>query len=536
MGEPYLLEMRGITKLFPGVVALNNVTFQVKKGTIHGLVGENGAGKTTLMKILSGTYPHGTYQGEIALYSKALELGSSSDALEEGIGIVPQEIAVIDQLTVAENVVVGQWVQGAGQLVNMRRIKRQVADLLEGYNISLDPGAMVVRLTAAQKQLVMIARALFRNPSMLILDEPTSSLALHEIENLFAHLEGLRERGVTCVFITHKLAEIFQLTDHTTVLRDGEVTGEFGREDYDESDIIAAMVGRKIENLYPSRHSSIAEVEVLRVENLTIPHPIIANRNVVEDVSFSLCEGEILGLAGLVGSGRSEVVNALIGRMRYAGKVFVDGKEIQINSPAGANKAGIGLITEDRKKDGLLPNLQVRPNLTLHSLSSFSSSGWINAARERLLAKEQVQRFNIRTPSIEQMVVNLSGGNQQKVILAKVLMADPQILLMDEPTKGVDIGAKNEIYKLMLELVARGISIVMISSELPELLAMCDRFVVLAEGMVADEFPRAEASEHRVMLAATRARSEALARNGHPRATANEQQVAVRESNVSADS
>lgn len=523
MGEPYLLEMRNITKRFPGVVALNDVTFQVEKGTIHGLVGENGAGKTTLMKILSGTYPHGTYEGEIVLAGKVLELGSSSDALDEGIGIVPQEIAVIDQLTVAENIVVGQWVSGAGQLVSMRRIKRQVADLLRGYNISLDPGALVARLTAAQKQLVMIARALFRNPSMLILDEPTSSLALHEIENLFAHLEALRDKGVTCVFITHKLAEIVQLTDYTTVLRDGEVTGEFEREDYDESAIIDAMVGRKIENLYPSRTAEIGEEEVLRVENLTIPHPIIANRNVVEGVHFSLRRGEILGLAGLVGSGRSEVVNALVGRMKHTGKIFINGNETQISSPASASRAGIGLITEDRKKDGLLPNLQVRPNLTLHSLPAFSTSGWLNAAKERLLASEQVQRFNIRTPSIEQMIVNLSGGNQQKVILAKVLMADPSILLMDEPTKGVDIGAKNEIYKLMLELVERGISIVMISSELPELLAMCDRFVVLAEGMVADEFPKAEASEHRVMLAATRARSEALARNSHPRSSAEKQ-------------
>lgn len=523
MGEPYLLEMKSITKRFPGVTALDNVTFQVKKGTIHGLVGENGAGKSTLMKILSGTYRYGTYEGEIVLDGKVLQLSSSSDALEQGIGIVPQEIAVIDHLTVAENIVVGQWVTGVGKLVSMRRIKRQVADLLQGYNIALDPGAMVARLTAAQKQLVMIARALFRNPSMLILDEPTSSLALHEIENFFAHLESLREKGVTCVFITHKLAEIFQLTDRTTVLRDGELTGEFDREEYDESAIISAMVGRTIGNLYPRRHSDISEKEVLRVEHLTIPHPIIANRNIVEDVSFSLYKGEILGLAGLVGSGRSEVVNALVGRLKHSGKILIEGKETNIGSPADAKRIGIGLITEDRKADGLLPNLQVRPNVTLHSLPAFSTSGWLNAAKEKLLAREQVQRLNIRTPSIEQMVVNLSGGNQQKVILAKVLMADPEILLMDEPTKGIDIGAKNEIYKLMLELVARGISVIMISSELPELLAMCDRFVVLAEGMVADEFPKAEASEHRVMLAATRARSEALTRNNHVRLADSEQ-------------
>lgn len=516
MGESYLLEMRHITKRFPGVVALAGVTFQVKEGTIHGLVGENGAGKTTLMRILSGTYPHGTYEGELILGGAVLQLRSSSDALQQGIGIVPQEIMVIDQLTVAENILVGQWGGGNSRLVSMRQVKRRVTDLLDRYSISLDPGAMVSRLTAAQKQLVMIARALSRNPSILILDEPTSSLALHEIENLFTHLEQLRNRGVTCVFITHKLAEIFRLTDHTTVLRDGQVTGEFDRKDYDEADIIAAMVGRKIENLYPTRDSEIGSETVLQVEDLTIPHPRIAGRNIVEDVHLTLRKGEILGLAGLVGSGRSEVVNAIVGRMRHTGRIFVHGKEVQIHSPADAKRMGIGLITEDRKKDGLLPNLQVRPNITLHSLDVFASSGLLNTAKEKRLASEQVKRFSIRTPSTEQMIVNLSGGNQQKVILAKVLMASPAILLMDEPTKGVDIGAKNEIYKLMLELVKEGISIIMISSELPELLAMCDRFVVLAEGRVTDEFTKAEASEHRVMLAATRARSETLERSWAP--------------------
>jgi D-xylose transport system ATP-binding protein len=275
-------------------------------------------------------------------------------------------------------------------------------------------------------------------------------------------------------------------------------------------------VGRKIENLYPTRSSDIGEEEVLRVEDLTIPHPTIANRNVVEGVGFSLRKGEILGLAGLVGSGRSEVVNAIVGRMRHTGRILVDGKEIQIHSPADAKRVGIGLITEDRKKDGLLPNLQIRPNVTLHNLRILSSLGLLNASKEKRHASEQVKRFNIKTPSIEQMVVNLSGGNQQKIVLAKVLMASPEILLMDEPTKGIDIGAKNEIYKLMLELASGGISIIMISSELPELLAMCDRFVVLAEGRVADEFAKAEASEHRVMLAATQARSQSLERNKPP--------------------
>ncbi len=514
MVDTYLFEMNHVTKRFPGVVALKDVTFKVKTGSIHGLVGENGAGKSTLMKILSGTYPHGSYEGELILNGQVLQLNSPSDALNKGIGIVPQEINVIEQLSVAENIVVGKWTSSEVSLVNMGSIRKRVGEFLREYNIALDPATLVFRLTAAQKQLVMIARALYRNPSLLILDEPTSSLALHEIEHLFQNLETLRDKGVTCVFITHKLSEIFKITDRTTVLRDGEVTGEFERENYSESDVISAMVGRKIENLYPSRYSKIGTEEVLRVEHITIPHPTIANRNVVDDVSFSLKKGEILGLAGLVGAGRSEVVNAIIGRLKFSGNIFVSGKPVQIHNPGDAKQAGIALITEDRKRDGLLPNLEIRPNITINSLGLFTRNALLNASQERSIAREYVAKFAIKTPSIEQMVTNLSGGNQQKVILGKVLMANPHILLMDEPTKGVDIGAKNEIYKLMLDLVNQGISIIMISSELPELLAMCDRFVVLAEGKVADEFSRQEASEYRVMLAATQARDQIKERNG----------------------
>lgn len=512
MSDPYILEMKQITKRFPGVVALKDVTFKVKKGTIHGLVGENGAGKSTLMKILSGTYTHGSYEGELILKNNILNINSPADALEQGIGIVPQEINVVDQLTVAENIVVGKWTGSNGnnksRLVSIRRLKKQVAEFLEEFGISLDPGATLARLTAAEKQLVMIARALYRRPSILILDEPTSSLALNEINNLFAHLNDLRQKGITCVFITHKLVEIFELTDHTTVLRDGAVTGEFERDEYNENDIIAAMVGRQIENLFPTRESVVGTEKVLRVENFTIPHPTIANRNVVENVSFDLRKGEILGLAGLVGSGRSEVVNAIVGRLEFSGNLYVNDVQVNVHNPGDALRAGIGLITEDRKKDGLLPNLEIRSNITIQHLKSFSSFGILNLAKEKNLARQQVEKFNIKTPSIEQMIVNLSGGNQQKVILAKVLMPNPMILLMDEPTRGIDIGAKNEIYKLMLSLVNAGISIVMISSELPELLGMCDRFIVLAEGRVVDGFPKSEASEHRVMQAATLARSE----------------------------
>ena len=511
MDETALLEMHHITKKFPGVVALNDVTFRVRKGEIHGLIGENGAGKTTLMKILSGTYPTGAYQGEIRLDGELLDLRSPSTALDQGIGVVPQEISVIEELSVAENIVVGRWARGRQQVINLRAITRRVREFLSEQELDLDPNQKVARLTAAQKQEVMIARALYTNPSVLILDEPTSSLSLQEIQNLFRILRDLREQGVTCIFITHKLAEIYELTDRTTVLRDGEVSGEFVDKDYNERDIITAMVGRTIDQLYPARDSDWSDQEVLRVEDLTIAHPIIANRNTVEGVSFALKRGEILGISGLVGAGRSEVVNAIYGRLRFSGRVFVEGREVKINSTADAKRAGIALVTEDRKVDGLLPDLPLRPNLTINNLRLITRAVFLNSRKERKVATEYTEKLDIQAPSIETMVTNLSGGNQQKVVLGRVLMGEPKILLLDEPTKGVDVGAKNEIYKIMLDMVREGISIIMISSELPELLAMCDRFVVLAGGRIVDEFDKAEASEHRVMLAATGSNGRAAA-------------------------
>jgi ABC-type sugar transport system ATPase subunit len=336
-------------------------------------------------------------------------------------------------------------------------------------------------------------------------------MSLQEIENLFRILRDLREQGVTCIFITHKLSEIYELTDRTTVLRDGEVAGEFTREEYNDNDIITAMVGRTIDQLYPTRDSEFSQEEVFRVEDLTIAHPIIANRNMVEGVSFNLRRGEILGISGLVGAGRSEVVNAINGRLKFSGRVFVEGQEVKIRNTGDAKRAGIALVTEDRKVDGLLPDLTIRPNLTVNNLRLISNAVFLRRRKERRVATEYLEKLNIQAPSIETLVTNLSGGNQQKVVLGRVLLGEPKILLLDEPTKGVDVGAKNEIYKIMLDLVAEGISIIMISSELPELLAMCDRFVVLAGGRIADEFDKAEASEHRVMLAATSARGVGVA-------------------------
>ena len=475
------------------------------QGEIHGLIGENGAGKSTLVKILSGIYPEGDYDGVFYLSGEMLKLQSPNDALKMGIGIVPQEINVLDDLPVFENIAVGKWGGDNAVLISLNKVSKEVAKFLEDLNIDLDPMERTSRLTAAQKQVLMIARALYSDPQVLILDEPTSSLSSTEIDVLFNVLDRLRDRGITIIFITHKLKEIFQMTDRTTVLRDGEVAGNFTREEYNENDIISAMVGRTIENYYPARIDKPGKKEVLRVNKLTIEHPVIANRNLVEDVSFSLYDGEILGLAGLVGSGRSEVVNAISGRIPYKGEIYIDNRLCNIRNTSDAKSNGIALITEDRKNEGLLFDLPIRPNISLNVLKEISSFSFIRGQQEKDLAMEYLGKLNIIAPTIESMVVNLSGGNQQKVVIGRALAGNPKIIMMDEPTKGVDVGAKNEIYKLMLDLVKEGISIVMISSELPELLGICDRFVVLSGGMVQDEFTRDEASDTRVMKAAVQA-------------------------------
>jgi ABC-type sugar transport system ATPase subunit len=497
-----VLEMRGITKEFPGVRALDDVTLQVRRGHIHALLGENGAGKSTLMKILDGVYPAGTFQGEMMLAGVAIQLHSPHDAQRKGIGYVPQEITVIEGLTVAENIFVGHWVD-RGVLVSFRNLFARATQFLKQININLDPHRLVSSLNASQRQLVMIARAMSTNPSVLILDESTACLTQDEADNLFRILRLLQQQGVTSLISTHKLSEVFDLADRATVMRDGAVVAHFDRSQFNEDDIVSAMIGRKIENFYPARDSAVRQDEVLRVENLTVPHPHIANKNVVEAVSFAVRRGEILGIGGLVGSGRSEIVNALYGRLPCSGRIFIEGREVKIRNPRDAKNRGIGLLTEERKQDGLLFNFAIRENVTLHSLESVSRFRVLDRKRETQLANDYKERLAIRAPSVATSVSTLSGGNQQKVVLAKVLLPKPKVLLLDEPTKGVDVGAKNEIYKLMMDLVRQGIALVVISSELPELLALCDRFIVLTRGKLADQFAKAEASEHRLMLAAT---------------------------------
>lgn len=501
IGSDYALELERITKDFPGVRALHEVTLRVRRGEVHALVGENGAGKSTLMKILNGVYPFGSFTGQIQVRGEPVRFHSPHDAQRQGIGLVPQEIQVLEALTVAENIFVGRWTDGCW--VSFRQMHARAEAVLRQIGSPFSTHQVVATLGASERQLVMIARALAANPAVLVLDEPTSALTHGEAAHLFQVVRKLRADGGTIIFISHKLDEIAALADRSTVLRDGQVVAELGPGEFDASRLIAAMVGRKIENLFPSRDSVPAADEVLRVEGLTVPHPHRASRNVVEDISFSLRRGEILGLAGLVGSGRSEIVGALYGRIPSRGRVFVAGQPVQLSSPGAAKRAGIGLVAEERKKQGLLFNLGIRQNISINSLALVSRGGVVNRGRERRLASGFFSRLSIRASSLDTGVGELSGGNQQKVVLAKVLSANPRVLLLDEPTKGIDVGAKLEIYKLMRDLVREGVAIIFISSELPELMAMSDRFLVLAAGKVRDRFDKAEASEERVMAAAT---------------------------------
>jgi ABC-type sugar transport system ATPase subunit len=455
----YALEMLDIVKEFPGVKALRGVTLQVRPGHVHALMGENGAGKSTLMKILDGVYPAGSYQGRMVIDGQEVAFGSPHDARMRGIGYVPQEIN--------------------------------------------DPRRPISTLAASQRQLVMIARALSTNPRVLILDESTSSLTLEETGNLFRIVRHLQSRGVTCLFITHKMAELFELADRVTVLRDGAVVSHFQRGGFQEGDIVSAMVGRRIDQFYPHRDSPIGDVEVLKVQGLTVPHPHLARRNVVEDLSFTLRRGEILGIAGLVGSGRTETVNALYGRIPCRGQIEIQGRPAKIRRPRDAKRLGLGLLTEERKKEGLLFNFGIRENISINHLAGVSRFGLLSRRKENQIARLYMQQLVVRAPSPTTPVLNLSGGNQQKVVLAKALVAGPTVLMLDDPTKGVDVGAKNEIYKLMLDLARQGIAQIVISSELPELLAMCDRLIVLWRGKKTAELTKQQATQEKVMLAAT---------------------------------
>ena len=502
MGE-YVLEAKNITKRFPaaGVVALSNVSFNVKRGEVLGLIGENGAGKSTLLKVLNGVYSYGSYEGELLHNGKPVRFKSSYDAMRNGIGYVPQEINVMGDLTVAENVFVGHLTEKESKLFSRRDLNARAREYLRQNHFDLSESAIANSLSIGQKQLLMVAKAISWDPSVLVLDEPTTALSQSDVENLFEIVRHLKAKGTSIIFVTHKLDEIFTLTDRVTILRDGNVINTYERKDYDRDKIISGMVGREVTNLYPTRNVEIGE-EVLNVKHLTVPDLHIIGKNMIEDVSFNLHKGELLGIVGLVGAGRTETVSALFGcYSNYSAEVTISGKPVKIRCEADAIENGINILTEDRKSNGLLLMNNIRFNIVLSNLKKILKNRLINKEVEKTETDKYMQKLHIKAPSAEMMVANLSGGNQQKVVMAKALHSDPKILFLDEPTKGIDVGSKQEIYQIINELLKEGISIIMISSELPEMLGMCDRFIVMSHGKVVAEVEKKDATQESLMSA-----------------------------------
>lgn len=486
MEKKKILEMRSITKTFPGVKALDNVTFEAYSGEILSLVGENGAGKSTLMKVLSGSYPANTYTGEIYVDGKKMHFMNTAQSEKVGIAMIYQEISMHLDLSVAENIFLGRW-QKNGGLISWNNMNREAKKYLDMVHLDIDPSVTIRMLGASQQQLVAIARALSKNPKILVLDEPTSPLTKAESENLFVILHELKEKGVAMILISHKMDEVFENSDRITVLRDGQTIATHNINDVGADQIIAEMVGRSITEYYPKEKVPIGGV-VMEAKNYTVQHPFAASKNIVQDVSFNVRAGEILAFAGLVGSGRSETVNAIFGKMpKKSGQVFINGEEIIVHSPKDAIKAGIALVTEDRKADGLVLEHSIELNSVMVAMPKLFPAGFINYAKEKRETKKYFDAMKVKAPGINTLAGQLSGGNQQKVVLAKWLMDEPKVLILDEPTRGIDVGAKAEIYKIMVDLAKQGVAIVMISSELPEVINMADRIIVLAEGKVRGE-------------------------------------------------
>lgn len=501
-----ILEMRNITKEFPGVKALNNVSFRVAEREIHCLVGENGAGKSTLMKVLSGVYPYGNYTGEILFAGNEQQFRGISDSEKAGIAIIYQELALVPEMTVYENIFLGHEVRKGFRIDWNETIKR-ASEMLRKVRLNVNPATKVRDLSVGKQQLVEIAKALSRDVKLLILDEPTSALNEDDSQNLLDLLRELKNQGVTCILISHKLKEVIEIADTVTVLRDGQTICTLSAHNgaVTENVLIKHMVGREIDNIYPRRdHQRSAEV-MLEVQHWNAYNPKLG-RSVLQDVNFNVKKGEIVGFAGLMGSGRTELALSIFGNpegYKISGQMFIKGKRRFFRHPQHAIKSGLAYVTEDRKGSGLILIQDVKQNLTLANLRAISPRGIVNDNAEVKVANEYKTSLNIKTPTVEQRVANLSGGNQQKVSLGKWLFVSPDILILDEPTRGIDVGAKYEIYTIMNRLVQQGMSIIMISSELPEVLGMSDRVYVVSAGKITGELPIEAATQEQIMLMAT---------------------------------
>jgi putative multiple sugar transport system ATP-binding protein len=505
MSNP-ILEMKNITKVFPGVRALDDVTFSVKEGEIHCLVGENGAGKSTLMKVLSGVYPHGEFKGQIFFSGEEQRFNSINESKKVGIAIIYQELALIPEMTVFENIFLGHEIR-KGPMVDWNETIKHAGKMLRKVKLDVNPSMKVKDLGVGQQQLVEIAKALSMDVKLLLLDEPTSALNEEDSENLFDLLRELKEQGVTSVLISHKLREVIGIAESVTVLRDGRTicTLDARKGDVSEFELIKHMVGREIKNIYPAREQKFIGEKVLEVRNWNAYDPNLG-RKVLKDINFYIRKGEIVSFAGLMGSGRTELALSLFGNpthYRVSGEMVINGEKQVYIHPRQAIGGGFAYVTEDRKGNGLILIQDVKQNITLANLKEIAIRLVVDSNREVVVANEYRQSLDIRTPSVEQKVLNLSGGNQQKVSLAKWLFVKPNILILDEPTRGIDVGAKFEIYTIMNKLVEQGMSIIMISSELPEVLGMSDRIYIVASGRISGEMPIEEATQEKIMHLAT---------------------------------
>jgi len=507
MSDNVILEMRNITKEFPGVKALDNISFAVKQGEIHCLVGENGAGKSTLMKVLSGVYPHGTYSGEIYLNGELQRFNNIRDSEHAGIGIIYQELALIPELTIYENIFLGNEIR-KGARVDWNETIQRASEMLQKVKLNVNPATKIVELGVGKQQLIEIAKALSRDIRLLILDEPTSALNEDDVDNLLDLMRDLKQQGVTLIMISHKLREIMRIADSVTVIRDGRsiITLDASKGEVTEQAMIKHMVGREIDNIYPPRAHKRSDEVVLEVDNWNVFDPAV-DRMILKNNHFTVKRGEIVGFSGLMGSGRTELALSIFGNplgYKVNGDLTVNGRKASFHHPQQAMHAGVAYVSEDRKRNGLILIQDVRENTTLANLRALASRrGVIDSNREIQVANDYKKSLNIKTPTIQQKVSNLSGGNQQKVSLAKWLFVEPNILILDEPTRGIDVGAKFEIYTLMNQLVEQGMSIIMISSELPEVLGMSDRVYVVSAGEITGELSMAEATQERIMQLAT---------------------------------
>ena len=512
MASNSILEMNHITKTFPGVKALDDVTLTVERGEIHAICGENGAGKSTLMKVLSGVYGFGTYTGDIVYENEVRKFSNITDSEAQGIVIIHQELALSPHLSIAENIFLGNEIKNMFGLINWNKTYQEASSLMARVGLKEDPNLPIKDVGVGKQQLVEIAKALSKRVKLLILDEPTAALNDEDSAHLLDLLRDLKVQGITSIIISHKLNEIEAIADTTTILRDGEAIESLNMKGSKVSQerIIKAMVGREMDNRYPARKADIGE-EILRVENWTAYHPIDSSRLVVDDVSINVRKGEIVGLAGIMGAGRTEFARSVFGHSygtNISGKVYKEGKEISVKTISEAIANGIAYATEDRKRFGLNLIEDVKRNITLASLKSFVKFGLVNANEEYKRASEYRTSMNIKSPSVLSVVGQLSGGNQQKVVLSKWINVNPDVLILDEPTRGIDVGAKYEIYLIIQRLASEGKGVIVISSELPELIGICDRIYAISEGRITGEVLRKDAKPELLMSYMTMEKSK----------------------------